>query len=67
MPSSTYHNKDFIGEKSYKKSYKVSSCSSMSLKKPSWKSLHNDIEVFDNDTIIVRTKKGWCELEHDKM
>lgn len=63
MPSSTYHNKEFVGEKEYKKNYSVTSCSFSSLKKPSYKKIVNDIEVFDNNTIVVRTKKGWCELE----
>jgi|GEM_PF-2572913 hypothetical protein len=66
MPSSTYHNKEFIGENNYKKGFKVSSCSFNSLKRPSWKKIQGDIEVFDNGTIVVRTKKGWCELKKEE-
>jgi len=62
MPSSTYTDKENI-KRIYKK-LKVESCSGYSMKKPSFKSIHKDVEKFDNGKIVVFTKGGkWCELK----
>lgn len=61
MPSSTIINKEHI--RGIYKKLNVSSCSSSSLKKPSFNKIVNDVEKFDNGKYIVRTKKNWCELE----
>lgn len=62
MPSSTFRDKMFIGEKRYKKLELISS-SNRSFRKPSFKKISNDVEVFDNGVIIVRYKGDWWELK----
>jgi hypothetical protein len=61
MVSSVYKNKETIKE--IYKNLEVISSNSNSLKKPNFNKILNDIEVFDNNTYIIRTLKYWFELK----
>jgi len=63
MPSSILANKSETLRKRYIK-MEVTSSNTGSLKKPSWSSVVNGVEVFDNGKIVVMNKRGdWWELE----